>query len=156
MFAKISALFLFVFCLFSLGQAAPILDDSDISSLSTRGLFQHLFHKADPVTQKKIDAVSVEVECMMHSIHLKAQEAFIAAAHTLTEEKDKLVVKDSKSSDFIVKEYQTRIKDLTKSAKKAGSQVKDRKSALKKLGVEESHCKSVAADSSSTSNSHST
>jgi predicted peroxiredoxin len=86
----------------------------------------------------------------MHSIHLKAQTAFIAAAHTLTEEKDNLVVKGSKSNDLIVKEYQKRIKKLTMLAEKAGSHVKDRKSALKKLGVEESQCESGAADSSST------
>jgi len=146
MFAKISILSLFVFCLLGLGQAAPILDDSDISSLSTRGFF-HFFHKADPVTQKKIDAVSVAAECKMHRIHLQAQEGYIAAAHALTEEKDKLVVKGNKANELVLKEYQKRIKDFTKSAKKAGNKVKDRQSALKKLGVEDSHCSSIAADS---------
>lgn len=82
-----------------------------------------------------------------------AQQAYLNATHTLTQEKDKLVVKGNKSNELVVKEYKKRIKNLSKLAKQAGNQVKDDQSALKKLGVDASHCKSLAPGSSSGSDS---
>jgi len=139
-----------------MGQAAPILDDSDLfsistrkfdSSLVTRGLFDHLH--VDPVTKKRIDAVSVTSECMMYNIHLHAQQAFITAQHTMIEEKDKVVANNSKTDGPVIKEYKKRIKNLAKLVKTAGSKVKKHQKALKKLGVLDTECKSFAVNSTS-------
>jgi len=154
MFANIFVLSLFVFCLFSRGQAAPILDDSDLFSISTREfgsslVIRGLFHQADPVTKKRIDAVSVTSECMMYNIHLQAQQAFITAQHTMIGEKDKVVSNNSKTDGPVIKEYKKRIKNLAKLVKTAGSKVKKHQKALKKLGVLDTECKSLAVNSTS-------
>jgi hypothetical protein len=150
-------------CLFSLGQAAPILEDSDFSSLANResdstlvirGIIHNLLHKPDPATKKQIEAVSVTAECQMYNIHLQAQQAYINTQQLLTQAKDKLVV-NNKSKDPVVKEYEKRIKKLTKSTKAAGKEVKANRDALKKLGVDATQCRSLSG-TNSTIHAHST
>ena len=91
----------------------------------------------------------------MYNIHLQAQQAYINTQHSLTQEKDKLVVKGSKSDKLVVKEYQKRLKSLTQSSKDAGKKIKANTAALKKLGVDVTQCKSYGG-TNSTVHAHST
>jgi hypothetical protein len=83
----------------------------------------------------------------MYNVHLQAQEAFIAAQHAMIEEKDKVVVNSSETHTLVVKEYEKRIKNLGESVRTAGRKVKKNQKALKKLGVLDTQCKSLAVKS---------
>jgi len=150
--SKVTILSVFVFCLFTLGQAAPVLDDSlstreDFSSLITRGFFSKLFHKSDPATDKLVKNVTETAHCRALHVLLRSEKEYTLAEKELTSEKNKLTAKGSKSSDPIVKEYTKQVKAFKSLAKKMASAAHKKEKELKKLGVKggRAQCKAVAA-----------
>ncbi|KAF8806307.1 hypothetical protein BYT27DRAFT_7243094 [Phlegmacium glaucopus] len=152
--SKISALSLFVFCLFTLGQAAPVVDDASSLSareapldsfLVTRGILSKLIHKVDPATQKLIDQVSDAAYCKTLHVLYHSEKEFTAAQQYMTTEQNKLTAKGSKPTDPVVKEYAKVIKGFGTRVTKITAEINENKAALKKLGFadSEAHCKSA-------------
>lgn len=135
---------IFVFCLFSLGQAAPVIEEissvstRELASLDTRGFLDLFRKKLDPETQKHVDAVSVSAECQEHTIASKSQALYQDAVKSLQlqlkhADKEKKPVQD---------EFKKRIKDFSKKIKSTGKTLKGHEDKLKKLGVKDAttHC----------------
>jgi len=150
--SKIVVLSVFVFSLFALGQAAPILDDmSSLSareasdSLVTRNFFTNLFHKG------KVDLVTKNVtqtaHCQVLHTLLRSKKEYLAAQLEFTTKKDALIAKGSKAKDPTVKEYVNQIKMFSTLAKKMESAAAKKEKALKKLDFKggRTQCKAVAA-----------
>jgi len=153
---KIYVLSVFVFSLFSLGQAAPIIDD--ISPLSTRellnstlqsrGFFENLFgKKLNKTTQALVNNVSVEANCLSYNIYTTLETGYKAAEKEMT---SKIGEVANKKPTPVQAEYKKRAKQFKTSAQKVQKKIDGLKKKFTKLGVKSEDIATKCASSSHT------
>jgi len=152
---KIYVLSVFVVSLFSLGQAAPIVDDistlstRELSDLHSRNFFESIFgKKLDKATQALVDNVTVDGNCQLYNIYSTAEEGHKAAAKLM---KSKIGEIANKKPTPVQDEYKKRAKQFTSSAKKAQTKIDGLKKKFVKLGVKS---EDIATRCASHSGSH--
>jgi len=157
---KIYVLSVFVFSLFSLGQAAPVVDDistlstREFSSLHSRGFFENLFggKKLDKASQELVNNVSVEGNCQLYNIYTKLEAGHKAAQKAM---KSKIGQVTNKKPTPVQAEYKKRAKQFATSAKKVQKKIDGLKKKFTKLGVKsEDIATKCASPSSSPTDEH--
>jgi hypothetical protein len=153
---KIYVLSVFVFSLFNLGQAAPIIDEisplstRELPSLHARGIFDALFHKKlDKVTQASVDNVTALVYCQKQKFNDHAKEDHTATLNLLKQKLDGVAPSENKAVKDAYSKSIKKLQELIKGTEKTAEKIKKRFTKLKVTNVAEL-CASISpADSPS-------
>jgi hypothetical protein len=150
---KIYVLSVFVFCLFNLGQAAPIIDEisplatRDVAELDARGIFDALFHKKlSKENQKKVDNATDDGACHLYNAYTALQKSHENALKDLKGKQ----LNGTNDDKAVKKAYAKLAKQYKKLSKDAKNEATKHAKELKKHGVTD-----VAARCGSLSNTHS-
>jgi len=148
---KIYVLSVFVFCLFNLGKAAPIIDEisslssRELPSLEARGIFDALFPpKLDDAAKKIVKNATDDASCHLYNAYVVLKKTH---QHSLKSIEGQM---NATSNAGVKKSFAKIVKKFKKLVTDAKKEVKKQEDVLKKHGI-----KDVAARCASHSNTHS-